>query len=277
MPANRSHIPTAEMANRWNHLKGIADKLMPLSNCEIGLLIGYNVARALTPREVIPPVGNGPYAQRTDLGWGIVGIVDPSHDEYCDNDERGFSNRIMALEVNQGLLSSNESKQVLISFGARTKEINPLEIAKMMEMDFSDRNIDTPAISCDDRKFVTILQNGIRKVNGHYVMPLPFKHTNPVLPNNKTLALQRFNGLRKRIQRDHRYREHYIKSMNDLTEKGFAERVESVNIENKESVWYISHHGVYHPQKPLLSNKLRPTMNSNSERKFQILSGTIFM
>ena len=62
---------------KWPHLQGIADELMPLSDCEVGLLIGYNCARALVPRDVIAPIDNGPFGQRTDLGWGIVGIVEP--------------------------------------------------------------------------------------------------------------------------------------------------------------------------------------------------------
>lgn len=42
MPADRSHIPTPEVANAWPYLKPIASEIMPLQNCEIGLLIGYN-------------------------------------------------------------------------------------------------------------------------------------------------------------------------------------------------------------------------------------------
>ena len=38
------------------------------------LEIGYNCTKALTPRDIIAPTGNGPYGQRTDLGWGRVGV-----------------------------------------------------------------------------------------------------------------------------------------------------------------------------------------------------------
>lgn len=66
MPANRSHIPTPDVASSWPHLNRIATKLMPLDCCEIGLLIGYNCPQALMPREIIPPQGQGPFGQRTD-------------------------------------------------------------------------------------------------------------------------------------------------------------------------------------------------------------------
>ena len=66
------------MADKWSHLKPIVNKLMPLGSCKLGLLIGYNCPRALAPKDVILPNGNEPYAQRTYLGWSIVGIVDSS-------------------------------------------------------------------------------------------------------------------------------------------------------------------------------------------------------
>ena len=42
------------------------------------LLIGSNCSQAIVPREVIPGKQNEPYAQRTDLVWGIIGNVGKS-------------------------------------------------------------------------------------------------------------------------------------------------------------------------------------------------------
>ena len=67
IPVNRAHIPTPDMARQWSHLYHIADKLLPMSECDVSLLVGYDCSRALLPREVIAPTNNGPYAQRTDL------------------------------------------------------------------------------------------------------------------------------------------------------------------------------------------------------------------
>ena len=60
--------------------KPMIGHLMPKSNCGVGLLLGYNCPRALTPRDVIPSEGEGPFAQRTDLGWGIIGLVKDDSD-----------------------------------------------------------------------------------------------------------------------------------------------------------------------------------------------------
>ncbi|CAC5392120.1 unnamed protein product [Mytilus coruscus] len=237
MPANLSHIPNAEIARRWEHLEGVSKKLMPVDDCEFGLLIGYDCARALTPQEVITGKGNEPFAQKTDLCWGIVGITDPTSAEDCDS--IGISHRILALEV-QPLTSNSEPKHVQHSSGVRTKEVNSSQVAKMMELDFSDRTVDTQPISREDKRFLNILQDGIRRNEGHYELPLPFKGSEPNLPNDKSLALQRFEHLRKRLQKDTRYRNDYFKGMNDLIAKGYAENVDSVQSSDTGNVWSVS-------------------------------------
>lgn len=56
MPADSSYIPTP-VANAIP----IASKIMPLQNCKIGLMIGYNCARVVIPCDVIAPQDEGPY------------------------------------------------------------------------------------------------------------------------------------------------------------------------------------------------------------------------
>ena len=68
---------------------------MPLSDCEIGLLIGYNCSKGIEPIDIVPSVGKGPYAQRTRLGWSIIGIID----HLSSQDEIGLSHRIVTYEV----------------------------------------------------------------------------------------------------------------------------------------------------------------------------------
>ena len=95
MPADKSHIPTAEMAMKWPYLSGIANKLEPIKDCQVGLLIGYDCAKALAPLEVIPPQGDGPYGQRTELGWGIVGVIEKGKEEK----DHGVSHRMLTQVV----------------------------------------------------------------------------------------------------------------------------------------------------------------------------------
>lgn len=68
IPVNHAHIPTCETAKLWNHLSAVSNKI-PLMDCETGLLVGCNCARALAPRQVILRSDDDPYA---DLGLDLA-------------------------------------------------------------------------------------------------------------------------------------------------------------------------------------------------------------
>lgn len=246
MPADRSHIPTPEVANAWPYLKPIASEIMPLQNCEIGLLIGYNCARALIPRDVIAPQDEGPYGQRTDLGWSIVGITDQSFED--ENDCIRTSHRIIACEVPPSILNSDGHgpKHVMFSLQTKIKElIKPETLSQMFELDFIEHSVGMKSISNDDRKFLAILKNGIHFLDGHYEMPLPFREDLPYLPNNRSMAEQRLKHLKGKLDKDETYRSQYVNFMTDMIQKGFAEKVPKDELTCVDGhSWYIPHHGV---------------------------------
>ena len=73
IPFKSSQIPKPEVAKCWEHLRPIANELMPYrKDLDIGLLIGTNCPRAIKPREIIPTISSDddPYGVRTDLGLG---------------------------------------------------------------------------------------------------------------------------------------------------------------------------------------------------------------
>ena len=89
------------------------------------------------------------------------------------------------------------------------------------------------------------------------------KDKNVVLPNNRAMAWNRLKPLKKRFQRNETYREHYVNFMNKVIQSGYAERVPEGKVsEGNKSVWYIPHHGVYHPKKP---NKIRVVFDCSAQ------------
>lgn len=62
----------------------------------VGLLIGYNCPQALLAREVISGNEDQPFAQRSVLGWSIIGYRN-SDNGY--EDEIGVSHRIIMKQV----------------------------------------------------------------------------------------------------------------------------------------------------------------------------------
>ena len=156
------------------------------------------------PREIIPGEDDSPYALRSDLGWGIIGkISQPLSEEDGDEDEIGVSHRIYtceAWEPPDPQVDAVEPSKRGCNFSVKTnvKEvINPFQVMKMFEMDFSEKRANRQAaLSQDDLQFLRKMEESMRQtIDGHYEMPLPFRGNTPKLRNNKTLALcQRGNA-----------------------------------------------------------------------------------
>ena len=126
MPANRAHIPIPEVARLWPHLEHLANSIPPLRDCKVGFLIGHNCIKALTPRDVITPIGDGPYGQRTDLGWGIVGLVKGTQED-ADGDDVGTSHHIVVIEVANDLSMPSSSGSAIFSLKNKIKEVLLIE------------------------------------------------------------------------------------------------------------------------------------------------------
>ena len=131
IPSRRDQIPRPEVAAAWPHLKKIEDKIMSYQEeVEVGLLIGCNCPKAITPKEVIVGRGDDPYAVRTLLSWGIIGPVSLLECEESDREEQVASscNRIIACEVDTG--HHNISRSFVLS--SQTKEeITPFSVKRM--------------------------------------------------------------------------------------------------------------------------------------------------
>ncbi|XP_061642390.1 uncharacterized protein LOC133484185 [Phyllopteryx taeniolatus] len=78
-------------------------------------------------------------------------------------------------------------------------------------------------------------------------MPLPFKQR-PCLPDNKRLAEIRLKHLKRKFNKDEKYKKDHVLYMNDIIERGEVEEVH--NEGTKDEQWYIPHHGIYNPKKP---------------------------
>ncbi|XP_051939800.1 uncharacterized protein LOC127612976 [Hippocampus zosterae] len=199
IPLDRTHIPTRKTATSWKHLVNITQEIPPPMDCGVGLLIGYD----WIPREVITGGDYEPYAVKTDLGWSIVGGV-----AQCVNagDVTGLCLRVSVKEL---------------------PPVTPSAIIKALESDFADTKAGEKSISQDDILFLQILKGGFQlNEHGHLEMPLPFK-ARPHLPNNKVLALARLKQLKRKLDRDHKFKGDYLKFMEGIIKDGDAEKVDN--------------------------------------------------
>ena len=286
IPFRRDQIPEPEVANKWPHLRRIAEKLQPhQGEVDVGLLIGCNCPKAIKPREVILGKGDDPYAIKTLLGWGIVGPVAAKQDIKEESGEEidvASCNRIMTREIGSDLPTN-------VSFVSQVQikeEVNPNTVKKMFEIDFSERRTTRQPLSQQDRKFLAIMEQGIHLCeDGHYELPLPLRESSTNLPNNREVAVRRLYQLKKRFTTDQKYRDDYTTFMSNVIKNGYAEKVPPKNGSQKEEagtsntsqlgneqIWYIPHHGVYHPKKP---NKIRVVFDCSAEFRGETLNNNL--
>ena len=141
--------------------------------------------------------------------------------------------------------------------------MNRSAINQMFELDFIEHKSSKSrhGLSKEDRKFLGIAEQGIHWCgDGHYELPLPLKDENIKLPNNRIAALCGLSQLKRRFEarNSQKYKADYVKFMRKIASH-YAKRVPETSeskhtpadrAARKHNVWYIPHHGVYHPKKP---------------------------
>ena len=242
IPLDREHIPTCETAKRWSHLVNVCSEIPPLLQCEVGLLIGYNCSAALAPRQTIIGDEDQPYAVKTDLGWSIVGSLAPVD----SSDVSGICHRVSLKEL---------------------PPVVPRDVLSVLETDFKDISHGDVSSSQEDIQFLRMIEKRIvMNTEGHLEMPLPFK-TRPSMPNNRKLALKRLSQLKGRFDHNPKYMEQYSQFISEMLQEGHAEP--ATEKARPGEVYYIPHHGVYHPKKP---DKLRVVFDCSATYQGQSLN-----
>ena len=244
LPVGDEDIATPDKIKDWKYLEKIADKIIQEKDISIGLLIGGNCSKALEPLEVILSKDGGPYAFRTLLGWCIVGSVGETASSTTIS-----CNRISAQDM--------ASKTVALHYFAMETEVKDVGIKQMLHRmyaaDFNDhcpskKGEDITEMSVEDRNFMTMMEKECSKEGKHCKLPLPLRAHDEIFPDNRSMAEVRLKNLKKRFSRDKQYHEDYIRFMEDMVQKGYAEK--SSQQVQQAKTWFIPHHGVYHPSKP---------------------------
>ena len=248
IPVEMSCIPTKTTALQWPHLEHLTNKLPALQDCDVGLLIGYDCPSALAPLEVIVGGESEPFAQKTELGWSIVGASNPHLDR------QGSQRYVHRVAVRELLIPPAS------------------DVLRVLESDFNERNSEGKHVSQENVRFIQLLsENILQKEDGHLEMPLPFKGSSPpTLPNNKKLATLRLQHLKRKLKANQQFYDHYKTFMEEVIKNGDAELAPEAPA--RGIGWYIPHHGVYHPKKP---GKLRVVFDCSAKFRGISLNDTL--
>jgi len=226
MPVSKENIVTEGDLHRWPYLKGVKIPQIP---ADVDLLIGANASKVMEPWEVKNSDGEGPYAVRTLLGWVVNGPLQGRKDN-------GSTSERTNITVNR--ISVDKLEEML---------------NKQYNHDFNEIASETKEMSREDHAFMEKVNGSIKLQDGHYKLNLPFKKENPMLPNNLCVAKQRLVGLKRKLDRNKTFHQEYSTFLDEVISQGYAERVPLHQLkQDKGKVWYIPHHGVYHPKKGTL-------------------------
>lgn len=224
LPVSTKDLATQCDIQRWPHLKDI-----PLveTNVDVGILLGVNNTQALKPIEVVEGNAHEPFAVRYKLGWAVCGRLNSSSDD-CS-------------------IKANLTKVDLSA-----------KIETFFNQEFVDSNSTDLGPSMEDKLWEKRVSGSKLLSNNHFEVPLPFRKENFVLPDNSVQALNRLKTIRNKCFKDATFFEEYSDFINQMLDRGFAEKVPPEELNNQNgNIWYLTHHAVHHKVK----KKIRVVFN----------------
>ena len=252
IPNIREEIPTPAIAQGHAHLSDIAEYIPPLvPEAEILLIIGRDVpsAHCIFDQRIGP--ANAPLAQKTSLGWAIIG-------EVC------YNSACVPPVISNFKTSYVHDRRPSIVAPCD----NQIHISEIDDHLFKvTREDDKTAMSIEDKKFLNVMDAEFQKdQNGHWVAPLPFRPNVVATSNNKDFVWNRTLSLHRSLRTKPEKRKHMIDFMQKMLDRGHAEV--ALPLKSDQKCWYLPLFGVYHPKKP---DKIRIVFDSSAKsREFSL-------
>lgn len=218
------------------HLKGID---LVAGGQTIDLLLGQDNAEALVPLEVRKGKRGEPFACRTLFGWCVNGLskfVEPT------------SKNVVANFISSSLSAS-------------------VDVDKLWRLENEGITREEQSWSVKDREVIDLWDKSVRLVDGHYELPIPWKH-DIQMPNNIAVASSRLKSLKSGLSKKGLFTR-YDDEIQKLLQNGYAESVPDGEIQSAEKVWYLPHQAVVTEKKP---DKLRVVFDCASKYRGESLN-----
>ncbi|KAK7882611.1 hypothetical protein WMY93_028785 [Mugilogobius chulae] len=161
------------------------------------------------------------------------------------------TNAPKAIEPWQVIASENGGP-----YAVKTRLVSRLDElwSQQFKTDFPECGKDeTKDMSREDLQFLDIATQSSTLVDGHYSIALPLRSKDVQMPNNRKVAEQRALNLKQKFVKNPSFHAEYSAFMSNIIEKGYAVKVPDKDLSRDDGkVWYLPHHGVYHPKKHTL-------------------------
>ncbi|KAL6479681.1 hypothetical protein MHYP_G00107140 [Metynnis hypsauchen] len=108
-------------------------------------------------------------------------------------------------------------------------------IHHQMKLDFPEaQQAEKMEMSVEDKRFMDSVSKSVQLIDGHFSIGLPLKAVDAKFPNNRMIAVQRAEHLRRKFMRNEQFCKDYVKFMSDMLEKGYAEKIPQDEVHNDE-------------------------------------------
>ena len=174
MPVTADSIPSKQDLARWPYLQKVN---IPEIDGNIELLIGMNASKIMEPWEIINSQGEGPYAVKTLVGWVVNGPLRGSKSSIDNDCQSATVNRISIANLETLLVN-----QYIHDFNEKASE-------------------EKREHSIEDKRFLEIASKSVSLVDGRYTLNLPFRKDDVRVPNNRHIAMQRLQSLKRKFKR----------------------------------------------------------------------------
>ena len=221
LPIDSHNRVTMSETARWSHLKGLPLHHSPID--EVMLMIGQDYPDALVPLATVPGGKGEPYAVRTRLGWTVNGPVNTS-------ETRG-------------------EQQAFFIQSERHERLDR-QVERVWKLESSELYDDSRAMTVQDKLATTGWEKTATYEDWHYTLPIPFRHEEPRLPDNRQMAELRLKSLQGKLEKNPELSKRYAEGMEDSMIKGYAIEAALSEAEHQDGEgWYLPHHTVVNPDK----------------------------
>ena len=227
MPVSKGCIPKKIDLERWPHLKNI--EILELVDGEVLLLIGLKERpRLFLPLEVREGGDEEPIAIRYSLGWTVMGPVGGAKETRdclvnfartknvnsglgMNNDfgtKENPSGNVTIKDIDKGADVYNEIGQENCMFVDQrvTNEDDLLrrQLERLWNTDFNESTVrsNESNLSVEDKRAVEIMEQTLKRNDGHFQVALPWRKKPVVIPINRPMAEKRLHSLKRRLQKN---------------------------------------------------------------------------
>ncbi|WP_239110332.1 hypothetical protein [Streptococcus dysgalactiae] len=206
------------LAERYSHLQGLPFE--EVAGADVDILIGCDVPEAHWILDQRVGARREPYAARTIFGWILCG---PTNNEHQTTASINF----VSLEA-----------------GSVEKDLE-----RLYNNEFGDLTDDRISNSREDQKALAIVVGETRVQDNHFEIPLPWRLSSALIPNNKGIVGKMLAYLKRRLQQDPQLKVKYCEVMQRNLNFGYMERVKET-AQHGQRLWYLPHHPVVNTKKP---------------------------